>query len=230
MKLELKLKFSRAADARFLYTSALILLPCALLCIVKYGSGSSLELKFLTVLIAMLLGSFIEVPVYTLTTKSPKFTEKELELLKKIFGVVTAEGGGGRKHSSTVTLNLGGFFLPVAFSIYLMRECPVLEVATLTLLITVITFFISETTGGVGVVVPSYAGIFAIPMGFILCRESVAPLIFTSATLGIILGVTFKLLSLKEGEEGSPLLSIGGAGNFPAIFIIGLLTLLVACF
>jgi len=221
------MKFSRAADARFLYTSALILLPCALFCIAKYGSGSSLELKFLTVLIAMLLGSFIEVPVYTLTTKSPKFTEKELELLKKIFGVVTAEGGG-KKQSSTVTLNLGGFFLPVAFSIYLMRECPALEVATLTLLITVITFFISETTGGVGVVVPSYAGIFAIPMGFILCRESAAPLIFTSATLGIILGVTFKLLSLKEGEESSPLLSIGGAGNFPAIFIIGLLTLLVA--
>ncbi|MHC1580048.1 MAG: DUF1614 domain-containing protein [Candidatus Alkanophagales archaeon] len=54
-------------------------------------------------------------------------------------------------------------------------------------------------------------------------------MIFASATLGIILGVAFKLLSLREGEEGSPLISIGGAGNFPAIFIMGLLTLLITC-
>ncbi|WP_456486337.1 DUF1614 domain-containing protein [Candidatus Alkanophaga liquidiphilum] len=222
------IKLSRAADAKFFYVSALILIPCVFLCVARYESGSSLALEFLAVLVVMLLGSFVEIPVYTLPTARPKYTERELALIKKMFGVVVE--GGMKGKNSVVTLNIGGFVLPVAFSAYLLRKCPPLEVATLTLLIIILTYFISEMTGGVGVTVPSYVGIFAIPLGFLLCQENAAPLIFTSAILGILVGVVFRILALEEEDEGSAFLSVGGAGNFPAIFIIGLLSLLISCF
>jgi len=219
-------------DLKLFVFYGLLLIPTFFLC---YESN----IPFFFVVAAMLLMSVIEIPVYKTRTKKPEYDELEAVCIGEFYGVSISEEmqkGNERMYKTSVTLNVGGFIIPLFFAFYLLLSYPalLLEVAMSVLLMMLFSYMLSEVKGGVGIVIPGYVGIFAIPLGLVLAAplelplENVAGLlIFVPAIFGILLGMLIRLATLPEEEVGSAFFNIGGIGSFQSIFLISLLALLI---
>ncbi|MBC8521708.1 MAG: DUF1614 domain-containing protein [Methanomicrobia archaeon] len=220
-------------DLKLFVFYGLLLIPAFFLC---YESN----IPFFFVVAAMLLTSVIEIPVYKTRTKKPEYRELEAVCIGEFYGVSISEEmqkGNERMYKTSVTLNVGGFIIPLFFAFYLLLSYPalLLEVAMSVLLMMLFSYMLSEVKGGVGIVIPGYVGIFAIPLGLILAAplelplENVAGLlIFVPAIFGILMGMLIRLATLRKEEEvGSAFFNIGGIGSFQSIFLISLLALLI---
>jgi uncharacterized membrane protein len=221
-------------DLKLFVFYGLLLIPTFFLCCEKGN------LPFFFVVAVMLLTSIIEIPVYRTRTKKPEYSEREAMRMGEFYGVPVAEEmqkDGERMYKTRITLNLGGFIVPLFFSaLLLLRACksyhaPVLEVAIAVLLMTLFSFMLSEVKGGVGIIVPGYVGIFAIPLGLVIAPEELRNvaelLIFAPAIFGILLGILIRLATLRKEEVGSAFFNIGGIGSFPSIIHISFLALLI---
>jgi uncharacterized membrane protein len=136
---------------------------------------------------------------------------------------------------------MGGFIIPVCFSFYLLLSfkptesysLPLLEVAMATILMALIVYMVSEVKGGVGIVIPNYAGLFAIPLGFLLAPPElpleliVEVLIFVPAIFGILLGMLITLITMHREELGSAFFNLGGIGSFYTAYLISFLALVL---
>ncbi|MDY6958269.1 MAG: DUF1614 domain-containing protein [Halobacteriota archaeon] len=177
---------------------------------------------------AMLCLSVVEIPVYKFKTKKPDYSPEEQKLLEEIYAVPVAEElrEGTAAYMSSVTLNVGGSILPIILSFYLLAVGPMIEILVILLIMVVITYVFSTIRDGIGVVVPSYIGLLVVPLAFVLVEDA-APVIFITGVCGILLGIITKLLSMEE-ENGSAYFNIGGSGNFNAIFITIILSVLLS--
>ena len=218
----------------------LVLIPTVFLCHDGLFEKNSV---FFIVLLVMLLTSMIEIPLYTVRTKKPEYSDKEALCIGEIYGVSILEemqADPERRYKTRITLNMGGFIIPLFFAFYLLlfsnrmesSPLPLLEVTMSTLLMTLICYMLAEVKGGVGILVPNYVGIFAIPLGFLLARglpiaEIVEVLIFVPAIFGILLGMLITLVTLPREEVGSAFFNIGGIGSFYSIYLISFLALVL---
>jgi uncharacterized membrane protein len=219
-------------DLKLLVFYGLIFIPTFFLCYER-------NLSFFFVIVAMLLTSVIEIPIYKFRTKKPEYSELEAMCIGDFYGVPIAEEmqtDNEKAFKTKVTLNMGGFIIPLFFSFYLLLNYSalLLEVAMSVLLMTLFSYMLSEVKAGVGIIVPSYVGVFAIPLGFILAAPLELPLetaagllIFAPAIFGILLGVLIRLVTLPKEEVGSAFFNIGGIGSFHSIYLISLLALLI---
>ncbi len=223
-------KIVNKPDLKMFVFYGLVLIPTFFLCYEKRN------LSFFFVITAMLLTSVMEVPIYKLRTKKPEYSELEARRIGDFYGVQIVEEmqeDRERTYKTRVTLNMGGFIIPLFFSFYLLLNYTalILEIAMSILLMAAFSFLLSEVRAGVGIVIPTYAGIFAIPLGLILAPESgnteIAGLIFVLAILGILLGILITLATLPKEEVGSAFFNIGGIGSFQSIFLISILALLI---
>lgn len=200
------------------------------------------NIVFFIVIIAMLLTSVVEIPVHSIRTKKPGYSEKEAISIGEIYGVPIVEEmqkGNERRYKTRITMNMGGFILPLFYSSYLMfyfyriDSLPLLEVAMSTILMTLFTYMLSEVKGGIGIIVPNYVGLFAIPLGLLLAPSELTPeaiaglLIFVPAIFGILFGMLITLITLPREEVGSAFFNIGGIGSFHPIYLISFLALLI---
>ncbi|MBE0516409.1 MAG: DUF1614 domain-containing protein [Methanophagales archaeon] len=219
----------------------LLLIPTVFLCCEKTLDERSV---FFIVLLVMLLTSIIEIPIYTVRSKKPEYSEREARCIGEIYGVSLLEEmqtETERRYKTRITLNMGGFVIPLFFSFYLLLSVnrmgsyplPLLEVTMSTLLMALISYMLSEVKGGVGILVPNYVGIFAIPLGLILAPAGLPlagiaeVLIFAPAIFGILLGMLITLITLPREEVGSAFFNIGGIGSFYTIYLISFLALII---
>jgi uncharacterized membrane protein len=224
-------KIVNKPDLKLVVFYGLVLIPTFFMCCER-------NLSFFFVLAAMLLTSVIEIPIYKLRTKKPDYSELEAMRIGEFYGVPIVEEmqkDSERAYKTRVTLNMGGFIIPFFFSFYLLLSYSalLLEIAMSILLMTLFSYMLSEVKAGVGIVIPSYVGIFAIPLGVILVPEAgagntaIAGLIFVLAIFGILLGMLITLATMPKEEVGSAFLNIGGIGSFHSIYLISLLALLI---
>lgn len=219
----------------------LLLVPTIFLCCDQNVGKNSF---FFVVVLAMLLTSIIEIPILKVRTKKPDYSESEARCIGELYGVPIAEelhADSGKRYKTRITLNMGGFIIPLLFSIYLLLffdpmesyPLPLLEVAMATLLMTLVSYMLAEVKSGVGIIVPNYAGLFAIPLGLILAPpglplELIAEvLIFVPAIFGILLGILITLVTLPREEVGSAFFNIGGIGSFYTLYLISFLALVI---
>lgn len=176
---------------------SLLLIPTFFLCYEK-------NIIFFVVIVAMLLTSVIEIPVFVFRTKKPLYSDKEAECLGEIYGVPIVEEmqrDPGRWYKTRITLNLGGFIIPLSFSLYLILSfnpmasypLPLLEVSMITLLMVLFSYMLSGVKGGVG----------------------------------ILVGMLIVLVTRPREEVGSAFYNIGGIGSFHALYLISFLALLI---
>lgn len=104
------------------------------------------------IIVAMLLLSVLEIPVYSIRTKKPDYTWKEVELLEKIYPVPLSEELQTKDliFYSKITLNVGGFILPLAMAIYLLTMNPNLEILIMLLIMVIVTYLLSDIRTGIG--------------------------------------------------------------------------------
>ncbi|OQX00855.1 hypothetical protein BWK69_00645 [Candidatus Parcubacteria bacterium A4] len=135
-----------------------------------------------------------------------------------------------------VFINLGGAIIPLIFSFYLLfliwKKGFDLEPVLLSVfLLILVCKFLSRVVPGKGIVIsPFIPPIFSALLALFLAPEYAASCAFISGVWGTLIGGD--LLNLGKIKKVSPgMISIGGAGVFDGIFLVGvisfLLTLLV---
>jgi uncharacterized membrane protein len=190
-------------------------------------------------LLAMLLTNNIEIPIlYDVKTRKPSYSPQEIDLISEMYSVpVGAELSTGKErvYDSTITLNLGGFIIPLVLAAYVMSVIYTLNdsvqlqsiIITLSIMV-IVTHLFSEVKSGVGIIVPEYISLLTVPIAFVVSLEKPATIILVSGILGILIGIITSLVAMKRGEKGSAFFNLGGGGNFNAVYIAVLLSVFVS--
>jgi uncharacterized membrane protein len=151
--------------------------------------------------------------------------------------VVVSEGGRlpspffyypPRVAEQVIFINVGGALIPVALSLYFLPKAPLVPTLIATLIIIVVAKFLARPVPGVGIAMPAFIPpIISAVMALILAPSAPAPVAYISGVLGTLIGAD--LLNLgKIRELGVLAVSIGGAGVFDGIFLVGIIAALLA--
>lgn len=176
-------------------------------------------------LLCTLIGSMVNIPLFTLKADSEVPIRIPVELMRWTFFKVPPT-----TDRITVTVNVGGAVVPVAFSFYLISHNPLnlLEVASAVAAVALISRMISLPVPGAGIGMPTLiAPVAAALIATLLDPEQRAPLAYICGTLGVLIGAD--LLRMNDIRKlGAPFAAIGGAGTFDGVYITGLLAVLLA--
>jgi uncharacterized membrane protein len=189
---------------------------------------NSIALFILTA--AMLMLSFIEIPIYNIRTKKPELSDEKKEILGEFYSVPLADEMDKVDElafDTSITLNLGGFILPVILAAYVAFNNPGFAALEIMLIIIIATHLLSEIKTGVGIVIPNYIGLLPIPFALILDPGNAATVVLISGVFGILIGVITSLFNINEKTEGSPSINLGGVGSFKAVYVTVLIAILL---
>ncbi len=166
------------------------------------------------ILLLMLFCSIINIP---LTKRKLVYVEKS-----SFFGLFKTP----KLMASGITINLGGAIIPVLLSFYFLSKVPLKPVLIATFLMVVISKLFSRFVPGKGITILAFIPpLFAVIFALILAPGFTAPCAFISGVLGTLIGAD--ILNLRKAKRLGPgLLSIGGAGVFDGIFLIGIISAL----
>jgi uncharacterized membrane protein len=176
-------------------------------------------------LILTLVGSLINIPVYALESR-----EVVGDLVVSYFGMRVRLPRVQRAHKTVLAVNVGGAVIPVALSIYLLTKMAFgFSLLILLGLITLVANRLARPVKGLGIAIPGLIPPIVAALGaYLLCPPELrAPSAYIASTLGILIGAD--LLNLgKIAKLGAPVASIGGAGTFDAIFLSGIIAVLLS--
>jgi len=173
------------------------------------------------VLLASLLGSGVNVPVYSRATSS--------FLLP---GHPAPQGSGYRQaprsaDDGIIAVNVGGAVIPVLLCIYLLPKAPALPVISATLLSSLACHKMAAVVPGHGVTIPALIPpLIAILLAFIFSPKNKIPVAYISGVLGVLIGAD--LMNIPHLGTQPGVMSIGGAGVYDGIFLVGILSSLLA--
>jgi uncharacterized membrane protein len=222
----------------FFAVLALLVLPLVILGIIG-GAFANLGFSWGTaflILFATLAGSFVNIPLTTLTNRIQVYEEEFVPFVQILYRIpLPAE-------RTTLSINVGGALIPLLISVYILFESIVMTASFATAIlalvgvafVTVVAHLTSRVVPGLGIVTP----VFIPPLAALLCGLALsvplgaggmaAPVIaYTSGTLGVLIGAD--LLNLNRvGDMAAPMVSIGGAGTFDGIFLAGVIAAFLA--
>jgi len=169
----------------------------------------------LLLLLLMLIGSTINIPLgrkKIVYTKEPSFFFFRSH----------------RERVTGITINVGGAVIPILLSLYFLKDVPLQPVLIATLLMIVVSKYLSRIVPGRGIVIPAFIPpLFAAFFAFALAPDFMAPVAFISGVLGTLIGAD--ILNLNKARKGSlGMMSIGGAGVFDGIFLVGIISALLS--
>lgn len=127
-----------------------------------------------------------------------------------------------------IAINVGGALIPLALSAYLLPRAPLWETLLTTLVVAAVCKVLARITPGVGITLPAFVPpLVSAAMATILATGQGAPVAYIGGTLGTLIGAD--LLNLPAVRRMPALmLSIGGAGVFDGVFLVGIVAALVA--
>lgn len=198
-----------------------ILIQVATLALVFDKLDLSLHSAFL-LLSTALIGSLINLPLFTVKADA---LPPDAETLRRLLRLPHLKFNG----KTLVSVNVGGCLVPLAFSIYLLREHSIglLIVIAAVAAVALICRLASRPVPGVGIGIPIFiAPIMAAIISSLIDPLNSASLAYISGTVGVLVGAD--LLRLGDIRKmGTPFASIGGAGTFDGIFLSGLVAVLL---
>jgi len=171
----------------------------------------------LLLLFLILVGSIINIP---LTKKRIVHVERPY-----FFGLFKKSG---MEYQGT-TINLGGAIIPVLISLYFLMKVPLEPALIATILMIIICRSLARIVPGRGIVLPAFIPpIFSAIIAFLLVPSFAAPVAFISGVLGVLIGAD--IANLGRIQRIAPgMLSIGGAGVFDGIFLVGIVSAFLTC-
>jgi uncharacterized membrane protein len=173
-------------------------------------------------LFLILIGSTINIP---LTKKRLIYTERP-----RFFGLFKAP----KIEAQGIAINFGGAIIPILLSLYFLfvgwREGFELKpVLIATILMIIICKFLAKIAPNKGVSLPALIPpILSALFALVLSPNFAAPAAFISGVLGTLIGAD--ILNLRKIRKYSGFISIGGAGVFDGIFLVGIFSALIASF
>jgi len=130
---------------------------------------------------------------------------------------------------TTLAINVGGAVIPVLLSLYFWASLNFTWKVVLA--VAVISFIVNRLARpvkGVGIAIPFFIPpIFAALLAIFIAPEISPRVAYISGTIGVLIGAD--ILNFKKIKAlGAPVASIGGAGTFDAIFLTGIIAVLLA--
>jgi len=176
-------------------------------------------------LIFTLVGSMVNIPLTSI-----KGQVVAGEQVVSYYGMRVRLPRAYRTHETVLAVNVGGCLIPVAICAYLLTKMAFgVYLPILVAVVTVVVNRLARPIQGLGIGVPGLAPPLVAVLGAYLLAppELRAPSAYIASTLGILIGAD--LLNLgKIAQLGAPVASIGGAGTFDAIFLSGILAVLLS--
>lgn len=172
--------------------------------------------------LAILIGSAVNIPI---TKKKLVYTK-----LPRFFGLfrtpkIEVEG---------TAINLGGAIIPILISFYFLflnwkLGFNLKPIFISIVLMIIVSKFLARVIPGKGISLPALTPpIFSAIFAMILAPEFAASCAFIAGTLGVLIGAD--ILNLRRIQRYGGFLSIGGAGVFDGIFLVGIVSALLSIF
>lgn len=125
----------------------------------------------------------------------------------------------------TIAINVGGAIIPLLICLYLLRKAPLGKTIFATIICSLVVHNLARPVPMVGVAVPVFIPpLVAATLALILSPRNPTPVAYVSGVLGVIIGadlMNFNCLSTPG------VMSIGGAGVFDGIFLVGVISALL---
>jgi uncharacterized membrane protein len=166
--------------------------------------------------------SYLNIPIKKVRSRVSVISDKASDTLR------SGLAASSLKMYTTIAINPGGAVIPIIMSVFLSTMVNLVEILSGILVMTIIIHKIARPVKGSGIVVHALLPPFLAAFVAIIISPQNAPVIaYISGTFGCILGID--ILNLKKIPDlGVPLVSIGGAGTFDAIFLTGIISVLLA--
>jgi uncharacterized membrane protein len=167
------------------------------------------------VLMASLLGSYVNIPVAELPP------ERVLsDRIVSFYGIEYVVPRVEQWPGTIVAVNVGGAVVPTLLSLYLLFKKRLFVPGLIAIVIVAaIVHALAHPVQGVGISVP----VFVPP----LVAAATAIVAYIGGSLGTLIGADLLNLGVVQGL-GAPVASIGGAGTFDGIFLTGIVAVLLA--
>ena len=134
-----------------------------------------------------------------------------------------------RVREQVLAVNVGGALIPTGFSIYLLiTRAPIWQTVVATVVVAAVAKLVARPRPGIGIVMPVLIPpLLAVALALLLARHNAPPVAYISGTMGTLIGAD--LLNFPAIKRlGSHMVSIGGAGVFDGIFLVGIVAALLA--
>ncbi len=127
-----------------------------------------------------------------------------------------------------LAVNVGGAILPLLLCLYLLPGAPMLQTLVATGIVTVVAKRLSRPVPGAGIALPALIPpVVAALAAMLLVRGNAAPTAYIAGVVGTLVGAD--LLNLHKIERmGRGVMSIGGAGVFDGIFLVGVFAVILS--
>jgi uncharacterized membrane protein len=176
-------------------------------------------------LLGTLLGSAINLPLYSLQTKETGHLVISRDR-KPIWEIYQP----AREGKVVIAVNVGGCLIPVGLCFYFisLQLIDPIKIIAGILAITALSYKFSRLIPGLGVGMPVFlAPLTSVLVALVLDPEHAAHLAYISGVFGVLIGAD--ILRLKTiAALGTPVAAIGGAGTFDGIFMTGIIAALLA--
>jgi uncharacterized membrane protein len=176
-------------------------------------------------LLGTLLGSGINLPVYSMHTKKTGHLvmSPDRKMVWEIFQPA-------REGKVVIAVNVGGCLIPLGLCLYFisLQTIDPIKIMAGILAITALSYKFSRLIPGLGVGMPIFlAPLASTLVALVLDPEHAAHLAYISGVFGVLIGADMLRLN-SIAELGTPVASIGGAGTFDGIFMTGIIAALLA--
>lgn len=178
----------------------------------------------LLALFAALLGSGINLPIAELPAErlvEPRIVD--------FFGMQYVIPTVVERQSTVIAVNVGGALIPVLLALYLISRYGIrLRTLLALVVVTAVIHLLAQPVRGVGIALPPLLpSLVTAAVAVLFDRQTAPRTAFIAGTLGTLIGAD--LLNLGRVQAlGAPVVSIGGAGTFDGVFLIGIIAVLLA--
>ena len=178
----------------------------------------------LLLLFASLVGSYFNIPIAELPAQQV-VSGREIDFygMRYVVPVVT------QWPSTVLAVNVGGAVIPTVMSAYLLMKYELWGRGLIAVaVVTAVCHLMAHPVRGLGIAEPIFVpALTAAVIALLLSRTYAAPLAYVAGSLGTLIGADLLNLDKIQGL-GAPVASIGGAGTFDGIFVIGVMACLIA--
>jgi uncharacterized membrane protein len=207
--------------AIWLLLAALIQIGILRYAYVRLGVGPG---AVLLLLFGSLIGSYFNIPVAELPGRQ-LVERRVVDIFGMRYGVPVVVDWPG----TVIAVNVGGALIPGIMSIWLLIKNELWTQGIIaTAIVAAVVHAMAQPVRGFGITMPVFVpGITAGVVAIILSRRHAAALAYIAGSMGTLIGAD--LLNLNAIQRmGAPVASIGGAGTFDGIFIVGILAVVIA--
>jgi len=125
-----------------------------------------------------------------------------------------------------IAVNVGGAIIPLLICVYLLPKAPLGRTVIATLISSLIVHSLARPVPAIGIAVPVFIPpLAAAGLALILSPRNPTPVAYICGVLGVLIGADLMNMGSLPATPG--VMSIGGAGVFDGIFMVGIISALL---